>query len=101
MPEEERHVMRFQKQRMKEATADRFALRDEDGDNGIALTHLGRSLAEFDDDMPGVMPCEAPTAVAMRCMASAHLTTTAQELFQESSQLTALCSGVLLPLLQR
>ena len=50
MTEEERHVMRFQKQRMLDAAGDRYTLRDEDGGG---LTHLGRSLAEFEDDLPG------------------------------------------------
>eukprot|EP00208_Stichococcus_sp_RCC1054_P004950 CAMPEP_0206145850 /NCGR_PEP_ID=MMETSP1473-20131121/28672_1 /ASSEMBLY_ACC=CAM_ASM_001109 /TAXON_ID=1461547 /ORGANISM="Stichococcus sp, Strain RCC1054" /LENGTH=118 /DNA_ID=CAMNT_0053542213 /DNA_START=45 /DNA_END=398 /DNA_ORIENTATION=+ len=50
MTEEERNVMRFQKQRMKDALGDKYALKEEDGGG---LTHLGRSLADFEDDMPG------------------------------------------------
>lgn len=91
MPEEERHVMRFQKQRMKEATADRFALRDEDGDNGIALTHLGRSLAEFDDDMPGEMLRPAPRTVALCYMPQAKLTTLHIEIIARVSTTHSIC----------
>lgn len=62
MTEEERHVMRFQKQRMLDAAGDKYSLRDEDGGG---LTHLGRSLAEFEDEVPG--------APAHACARNYHL----------------------------
>lgn len=43
--------MRFQKQRINDAAASRFQLPDED-DGGESLTHMGRSLSEF-DNFPG------------------------------------------------
>ncbi len=64
MTEEERHVMRFQKQRMLDAAGDKYSLRDEDGGG---LTHLGRSLAEFEDEVPG--------APAHACARNYHLRT--------------------------
>lgn len=60
MTEEERNVMRFQKQRMKDALGDKYALKEEDGGG---LTHLGRSLADFEDDMPG-----APRIISLRAL---------------------------------
>jgi nucleolar protein 14 len=42
---EERALIRFQKQRLKEAAGSKFALADE-GDEEL-LTHLGRSLSDY------------------------------------------------------
>ncbi len=50
MTAEEKAVMRFQKQRLQDAAASRFALPDDaEGSTGDGLTHMGRSLADFDD----------------------------------------------------
>jgi nucleolar protein 14 len=57
MDPEERAILRFQKQRMREAA--KFALPDDDGNNddgalgGETLTHLGRDIADFDDGGKG------------------------------------------------
>lgn len=63
--------MRFQKQRMKDAADNRFQLPDEDGeDGGEALTHMGRSLSEF-DDFPGPAPTPSITSAAFFSMVKA------------------------------
>ncbi|PRW57304.1 Nucleolar 14 [Chlorella sorokiniana] len=49
---EEKALLRFQKQRLKEMAGSKFALPDEDGEGlggGEQLTHLGRSLDEMDE----------------------------------------------------
>ncbi|KAL4451742.1 hypothetical protein ABPG75_007404 [Micractinium tetrahymenae] len=52
---DEKALLRFQKQRLKEMAASKFALPDEDegGAGGEQLTHLGRSLAELEDLQEG------------------------------------------------
>lgn len=48
---DEKALLRFQKQRLRETAGSKFALPDDDegGGGGEQLTHLGRSLAELED----------------------------------------------------
>lgn len=49
---EEKAILRFQKQRIKDAAGGKFALPDPDDDQEQRLTHLGRSLADHLSDAP-------------------------------------------------
>jgi hypothetical protein len=50
---DEKALLRFQKQRLRELAGSKFALPDDDGGEGLGpeerLTHMGRSLEELDD----------------------------------------------------
>lgn len=47
---DEKALLRFQKQRLKELAGGKFTLPDEEGgEGGEQLTHMGQSLAELDD----------------------------------------------------
>lgn len=55
---EEKAVMRFQQQRLKEAASNKFALTggSDDEDGGLGLTHGGRPLADAHDQGLGERP---------------------------------------------
>ncbi|EFN50525.1 hypothetical protein CHLNCDRAFT_139005, partial [Chlorella variabilis] len=51
---DEKALLRFQKQRLKELAGGKFTLPDEEGgEGGEQLTHMGQSLAELDDAQEG------------------------------------------------
>jgi hypothetical protein len=55
LTQEEKALMRFQKQRMKELSGSKFSLAEEDDydQGGFQLTHEGKSLADALDDGDG------------------------------------------------
>lgn len=55
---EEKAVMRFQQQRLKDAASNKFALTggSDDEDGGLGLTHGGRPLADAQDQGYGGPP---------------------------------------------
>lgn len=65
---DEKALLRFQKQRLREMAGSKFALPDEDeaGAAGEQLTHLGRSLAELEDLQEVSGHASSPAATPLR-----------------------------------
>ena len=73
---DEKALLRFQKQRLREMSGGKFSLPDDDGGGGGGggggpedqLTHMGRSLAELEDLQEVcciAMYCSAPLCIAL------------------------------------
>lgn len=74
---DEKALLRFQKQRLKEMAGSKFSLPDNDGgegDGGEQLTHMGRSLAEMEDVQEVREGCSTITAGTFcGCSVQQHL----------------------------